>query len=131
MIKLIVFLAMILMHIENDFVKQGVLAQFKQKKWWEENYPDKLYKYDYIMALAIHSLHWSIYVHIPVLIYHLIYNNSDTGYIVTIVTSIIGNTIMHMIVDHDKANKKYLNLFEDQIFHLLQIIFIFALLILS
>lgn len=58
MSRLFVLLAMIFCHIIDDYVLQtlGPLATMKQKKWWEENYPQKMYKYDYLVALLMHSM---------------------------------------------------------------------------
>lgn len=52
---LLVLTAMLFCHIIDDYVLQGWLATGKQKDWWKTNAPDKLYKYDYIMALAEHA----------------------------------------------------------------------------
>ncbi len=48
-----VLLSMIFLHIVDDYYLQGILASMKQKSWWEENAPQRLYKYDYIVALTI------------------------------------------------------------------------------
>ena len=40
----------------------------KQKKWWQENAPQKLYKYDYIVALIMHSMSWSFMIMLPIAI---------------------------------------------------------------
>ena len=53
---LFVILCMIFMHVIADYNLQGWLASAKQKSYWQENAPDKLYKYDYIMALIMHSI---------------------------------------------------------------------------
>ena len=37
--KYIILIIMIFLHIVDDFYLQGVLAKFKQKDWWKENYP--------------------------------------------------------------------------------------------
>lgn len=55
-------LAMVFCHIVDDYYLQGCLASMKQKKWWQENTPQKLYKYDYIVALIMHSMSWSFMV---------------------------------------------------------------------
>lgn len=49
MIKLIVLLSMMFLHIVDDFKFQGILSSMKQKSWWKKNYPNKCYKYDYII----------------------------------------------------------------------------------
>ena len=38
------------MHVIADFNLQGILANFKQKKWWKDNYSQKLYKSDWIIS---------------------------------------------------------------------------------
>ena len=50
-----ILLTMIFLHIVDDFKLQGLLAQFKQKQWWEDFAPESMYVYDYIMSLLIHS----------------------------------------------------------------------------
>ena len=66
-IQFFVFIMMIFCHIIDDFYLQGILAKLKQKNWWKENAPDSLYKNDYMAALIIHSLSWSIMITIPYL----------------------------------------------------------------
>ena len=57
---------MIFCHIVDDYYLQGWLASAKQKKYWEENAPDKMYKHDYIWALIMHSFSWAFMVMLPV-----------------------------------------------------------------
>lgn len=119
--KLFILLAMIFCHITDDFYLQGILANLKQKQWWKDNYPDDLYKFDWIISLLLHSFSWSFMIHLPIGIY-CIANNIDCwlGYFV----SVLINTIIHAIIDHFKANKLSMSLTVDQIFHLLQIIMV-------
>ena len=114
---LCVLIFMILCHIIDDFVLQGWLASAKQLGWWkkQEGYND-LYKNDYRMALFIHSLEWSIMIHLPIIIYYGF--NVD----IVILTSILGNCGYHYIIDDAKANHKLINLVQDQLLHFLQII---------
>ena len=44
--KIFILLLMIFLHIVDDYYLQGWLASAKQKSYWEQNAPDKLYKYD-------------------------------------------------------------------------------------
>lgn len=62
-----ILLLMILCHIVDDFVAQPVcLAKLKQRQWWIDNgHTDPKYKDDYKTALLIHSISWSIMVHLP------------------------------------------------------------------
>lgn len=114
-IKILLF--MILLHIIDDFVLQPIsLSNLKQKKWWEkqEGYSDK-YKDDYKVALAIHSISWSIMIHIPLVIVF-----PSLGQLALLI-SFIANAVIHYYIDDLKANKLKINLFEDQIVHFWQI----------
>ena len=114
-IKILLF--MILFHIIDDFVLQPIsLSNLKQKKWWkkQEGYSDK-YKDDYKVALAIHSISWSIMIHIPLVIVF-----PSLGQLALLI-SFIANAVIHYYIDDLKANKLKINLFEDQMVHFWQI----------
>lgn len=114
-IKILLF--MILFHIIDDFVLQPIsLSNLKQKKWWEkqEGYSCK-YKDDYKVALAIHSISWSIMIHIPLVIMF-----PSLGQLALLI-SFIANAVIHYYIDDLKANKLKINLFEDQMVHFWQI----------
>lgn len=114
-IKIVLF--MILFHIIDDFVLQPIsLSNLKQKKWWEkqEGYSDK-YKDDYKVALAIHSISWSIMIHIPLVIMFPSLRQ------LALLISFIVNAVIHYFIDDLKANKLKINLFEDQMVHFCQI----------
>ena len=117
---MVVFLLvfMLLAHLVDDYYLQGWLASAKQKKWWEKNAPDKLYKHDYIMALFCHALSWSIMIFLPILIYSLI-NNIDLQ---LFYLAIPINLTIHAFVDDLKANKLKINLIVDQSIHFIQIL---------
>lgn len=116
-IKICVLLAMIYMHIKDDF-SQGIIASMKQSQWWKENYPQDLYKDDYRIVLALHAAKWSISILIfPVLYYIILGNNSKWA--ITIAFCL--NTIIHSITDDLKANKLVINLVQDQTIHFVQI----------
>lgn len=66
MINIFIVLLMIFMHIVDDYYLQGWLASAKQKKWWEENAPDKLYENDYAWALLMHAFSWSFMIMLPI-----------------------------------------------------------------
>ncbi len=112
--KLLILFAMIFAHIVDDYYLQGILAKMKQKKWWEENAPDKMYRYDYIVALITHAFSWSFMITVPTLLI------SDKYFAMCIF--IIINTIIHAYVDNEKANKRCINLIVDQLCHIIQII---------
>lgn len=114
-IKILLF--MILLHIIDDFVLQPIsLSNLKQKKWWkkQEGYSDK-YKDDYKVALAIHSISWSIMIHIPLVI---MFPSLEQ---LALLISFIVNAVIHYYIDDLKANKLKINLFEDQMVHFWQI----------
>ena len=112
-----ILLLMIFLHIVDDYYLQGWLASAKQKKWWAENAPNKLYKYDYIMGLFMHSFSWAFMIMLP-----SIYFNKFN------ILFFIINLLIHMYVDNLKANKLKINLIEDQLLHLGQIIITWAIL---
>lgn len=112
-----ILLVMLFLHIIDDFFIQGMcLSQLKQKSWWlkQPEYKE-LYKYDYLMALLIHSFSWTFMVMLPVA-WKLNWNLS----IIFILIFII-NLIVHFSIDNLKANKGSINLIVDQFLHLIQI----------
>ena len=113
--NLFIILAMIFCHIVDDYYLQGWLASAKQKKWWEENAPQKLYNHDYIMALIMHSMSWSFMIMLPIAI-SMSFNISILFVIVFIL-----NAVIHALVDNLKANKLQISLITDQLIHLSQI----------
>lgn len=108
---------MIFFHILDDYKLQaGVLAMLKQRSYWEKEAPDRLYRYDYLMALVMHSLSWSFMIMLPT----VIYSGFSVG--VLYVLAFIVNAIIHFIVDDLKANRHKINLIVDQCIHLAQIL---------
>lgn len=113
-------LTMIFLHIVDDYYLQGILAQMKQKKFWKENAPDEKYKYDYIWALIMHSFSWAFMVMLP-----LSFTSSINPLFYTV---FIANIAIHAYTDHLKANKFKINLWQDQLIHMLQIVLTFIIL---
>ena len=116
--KTLMLLLMIFCHIVDDYYLQGWLSSAKQKEWWNKNAPDSLYKCDYIMALLMHSFSWTFSVSVFPILYAVILG--EKWYPILFIL----NLILHMFVDNLKANKKRINLIQDQIIHLFQIFFI-------
>ena len=114
-----ILVIMIFMHIFDDYYLQGWLASAKQKKWCQENAPQKLYRHDYIMALIMHSLSWAFMIMLPIAI--------DRQFAVTWIyaVALIVNATIHGIVDNLKANKLKINLIQDQSIHIMQIVITF------
>lgn len=119
--KLFILFVMIFAHIVDDYYLQGILANLKQKSWWEnqKNYKP-MYKYDYIVALIMHAFSWSFMISLPILY---------LGFTKWIVVTIILNTIIHGIVDDLKANKHKINLIVDQSIHIAQVVITWILLV--
>ena len=114
--KVFVLLAMIFLHIIDDYKLQGILASMKQKKWWEEQKEyKKLYRCDYIPALIEHSFSWTFMMMLPIAV-ALRFN------IGWWILAYISNMAIHAFVDDLKANKIKINLVTDQSIHLAQII---------
>lgn len=124
MSRLSILLLMAFCHIVDDYYLQaiGPLASMKQRKWWDENYPQKLYKYDYLVALLIHSLSWAFMVMLPISFY--MSWDIDGVFLVTFIV----NAVIHAFVDNVKANWLLINLITDQAVHIIQILVTFLVL---
>ncbi len=115
MSNIFIVLLMIFCHIVDDYYLQGWLASAKQKNFWQENAPEKMYKYDYIWALIMHSFSWAFMIMLPI----AYIKGFDLG--VLFLIAFIVNLAVHAITDDLKANKRKINLWIDQIIHLCQI----------
>ena len=114
---LFVLVLMLLGHMVADYTLQGWLAQAKQKKWWEANAPDPLYKRDYRCALLCHSFYWAAVTFLPLLLLGDGLEAAKGAY----VWAVLANTPLHYMVDDLKANRKWISLWADQSLHFLQI----------
>ena len=113
--KAFIVLWMIFFHIVDDYYLQGWLASAKQKQWWKENAPQPLYKYDYIWALLMHSFSWAFMIMLPIAV-TMSFNISCLFLVCFLL-----NVCVHALVDDLKANRKKINLWHDQIIHMVQI----------
>lgn len=120
----IILLSMFFLHIVDDFYLQGIFKDLKQKRWWEEHAPQKIYENDYLVALLEHSFSWSFVIHIPIILFMVSKGSILDSWIPL---TIFGNMTIHAIIDDLKANKLKINLITDQLLHLIQIILIFIL----
>lgn len=116
----ILLTSMFFFHIFDDYYLQGWLATGKQRDWWKSNSPDRLYRYDYIMALMEHAFSWTCSIHIPVLIYAHLCQGHKSVYVYVVV--FLMDWIIHAATDHCKANLHKINLIQDQTIHIIQII---------
>lgn len=122
-VKIMVLICMMFFHIVDDYYLQGWLASAKRKDWWQKNAPDELYKYDYLMALFMHSFSWTFMISLPLTIYGLIFDGAWYPIL------FIANIVIHAITDNAKCNCKKINLLQDQIIHMAQIVVTWALLL--
>lgn len=124
MSKTFVFLLMIFFHIMDDYRLQGILASMKQREWWKKNGGDhEMYKLDYVWALIMHSFSWTFMIMLPIAIKNGF--NVDEVFVVLFII----NVLLHAVIDDLKANKKQINLWQDQIAHMIQILATFIALI--
>ncbi len=115
-----IFILMLFCHILDDFVIQPrSLSELKQKSSWKG--ADPIYAYDYIAALIVHSLSWSIAIVLP----FLFFTNINGTFLFMV---ILVNSFIHGYVDNEKANNFKINLVTDQLIHLGQIILTYILL---
>ena len=129
MYKILLLIAMIFLHIVDDYYLQGWLASAKQKEWWKQNAPNDLYKHDYIMALFMHSFSWAFMIMLVPTVYVLTIATNINVAVLFIVAFFVSNLCLHMITDNKKANKKEINLIQDQLIHLVQIVFTWVFLV--
>lgn len=112
---------MIFLHILDDFVLQSMcLSNLKQRSWWKKFAPQTSYRYDYMIALIIHAFSWTFMMQLPILL--LMYLEHRWNLILVYMCMFLTNWFLHSSVDNAKANKQKLNLWQDQLIHLVQII---------
>ena len=133
-IKFLLLLLMLFSHLIADYNLQGILADFKQRLWWNLKYSKEFvqehYPVDYITALIEHSFMWSTCITIPLLVYSLFFPYNPHA-IVYFCSSILTNTGFHAIIDHQKANEGSISLTTDQLLHIGQIFFTWLFFVLS
>jgi hypothetical protein len=111
-----VIAAMVFMHVLDDYVLQApCLCNLKQKSFWEQNAPGEFYEFDYVMALIMHGFSWAFMVMLPIAI-ALSFNIGPSFLIM-----LIFNALFHAFIDDLKANQKLINLWGDQLCHMVQI----------
>ena len=131
--KIFILIMMILLHIVEDFHLQGILANMKQKSWWDKQLVDFLprkankYRKDYIISLIIHSFENAVFVMLPIIINDLYYTftvNKDNNLWIGWICDIFVILLFHYNIDDLKCNKTKINLIFDQSFHLAVIVLI-------
>lgn len=81
-----------------------------------------MYKYDYIVALIMHSMSWAFMIMLPIAIVNKF--DVNIGFFIMYVL----NVLIHAFIDNAKANWFVINLVQDQIAHIGQISFTWILL---
>lgn len=113
---ILILVSMFFCHIIDDYVLQApCLCNLKQKSWWESNAPDRKYRFDYVVGLLVHSMSWGTMIMLPI----IIALKGELNYLWFFLPI---NIIQHAIIDHLKANRRVINLVQDQSLHALQII---------
>lgn len=135
--KAFIFITMVLLHILEDFHLQGILANMKQKSWWQSEcvklgitYDSSKYRHDHVISLIVHALENSIFITLPLIIDGLIATfttNPNNSLFIGWAFIIFANTVVHAIIDDFKCNSKGINLIVDQILHFIFIILFFSL----
>lgn len=117
-IKILILFFMMFCHVVDDYYLQGILASMKQRRWWRQNAPEPKYRYDYIVALFMHSFSWSFMIMLPIIVYDLLNDATVWSWFPVLLVVNLG---IHMLIDNLKANRKAINLLEDQLIHVIQI----------
>ena len=115
-----ILLLMIFLHIADDYYFQGILAKMKQKSFWQENAPELMYRYDYLWALIMHAFSWTFMVMLPVMFLNNFVLDAE------FLLYFIFHLMLHAQTDDLKANARKINLWQDQMIHMLQILMIFT-----
>lgn len=126
----VILVFMVFLHCFYDFHLQGILASMKQRDWWQlqmDIQKDYKYKNDYKMALGVHAFEWAFFIMIPTLPYVVKmwdgFSMLAFRTVVIYICLLTVNACFHYAVDDMKANDKTINLVEDQLAHLLQVLF--------
>ena len=122
--EIFILFCMVFMHVFSDYNMQGILAQMKQKTWWIKNCPSpednpEMYANDYKIALVMHAFAWSFAIMIPIAVHLIAAGTGITG----VFFFMLGmNTMLHYAIDDMKANWGMINLYTDQMAHMMQIV---------
>jgi len=105
-------------HFLADYPLQGVLANFKQHKWWEDNnLPNENHK-NSNTALRIHGGSWAFMINFPIILYMFF---TEQYSFMFVLWSICINGIIHYIVDDAKCNEGWISYRTDQWIHMIQV----------
>ena len=122
--KLVLLAGMFFCHIADDYYLQGLLAQLKQREWWQKNAPAGLYRNDHVMALFEHAFSWSFVMSLPLLVVAVRTDNEAVMQVLLV--GYVVNTAIHAYIDNRKANRRDINLVQDQCAHFVQVVALWA-----
>ena len=105
-------------HTIADYNLQGILANLKQTKWWEQNYHTNKDEQNASAALRIHSGSWAFMIMLPIMLFMLITKQYDFDFYIVALGI---NSLIHSIVDDAKCNQEIINYRTDQYIHMFQI----------
>ena len=105
-------------HVIADYNLQGILANLKQTKWWEQNYHTNKDEQNASAALRIHSGSWAFMIMLPIMLFMLITKQYDFDFYIVALGI---NSLIHSIVDDAKCNQEIINYRTDQYIHMFQI----------
>lgn len=105
-------------HVIADYNLQGILANLKQIKWWEQNYHTNKDEQNASAALRIHSGSWAFMIMLPIMLFMLITKQYDFDFYIVALGI---NSLIHSIVDDAKCNQEIINYRTDQYIHMFQI----------
>lgn len=102
--NIFILFLMISLHIADDYYFQGILAQMKQKTFWQENAPEPMYRYDYLWALIMHAFSWTFMVMLPIMFINNFVLDAE------FLLYFIFHLMLHAQTDDLKANARKINL---------------------
>ena len=141
---ILALLFMVLMHIIEDFHVQGIMAQMKQRQWWCDTIAEYIVAHpslnlsgedfsntynDHKIVLLLHGFEWSMFIHAPIIVSHIVYNGwgFSEGFLFVMCITVCLNAIVHAIVDNLKANARSISLVCDQACHIIQVVITYIL----
>ena len=127
---ILMLISMLFLHVFADFHLQGILANMKQRKWWEKrikNFENSSYINDYRISLGAHAFEWAFMMMLPCGIASWCCIQADYSWKPVFMTLfyallVLLNMIAHYCIDNAKANKNEINLVGDQILHIMQVL---------
>ena len=87
-------LLMIFLHIVDEYYLHGILVSMKHKECWNKAAQEKMYRYDYIVALIMQGFSWSFIIMLPIAI------SMEFQFSIRFIFAFLVNFITHSLVDY-------------------------------